>query len=140
MLPYLACASPQVDNHLILASPCRDGQFNEMTLNNMRGQTRSCSIFPLCSAFSFHLPYCPIPFRCFHSLCPKHGLFFCQGFDTSKLQREGRLYEKKEEVFLPTRGSIASVFASILSSGGFHRWPAHHPPHTQVLLRSSRPD
>ena len=92
MLPYLACASPQVDNHLILASPCRDGQFNEMTLNNMRGQTRSCSIFPLCSASSFHLPYCPIPSRCFHSLCPKHGLFFCQGFDTSKLQREGRFY------------------------------------------------
>ena len=63
-----------------------------MTLNNMRGQTRSYSISPLCSASSFHLPYCPIPSRCFHSLCPKHGLFFCQGFDTSKLQREGRFY------------------------------------------------
>ena len=37
-------------------------------------------------------------------------------------------------------GSIASVFASILGSRGFHRWPSHPPPHTQVLLTSFRPD
>ena len=69
----------------------------------MRGQTRSCSIFPLCSASSFHLPYCPIPSRCFHNLCPKHGLFFPNGLTPANCKGKGGSMKKRRSIFTHQR-------------------------------------